>query len=139
MAGRISDLIIKKLIESQGGQGGPAAPDIRAAMADGGGPAMAQTGVSPADQAQIDGPAGEQVDPMVDFIAKKLAMLDGSPEQKYQILVQILPQIADAFLMRAQQAAAAGPGGSAPSAAPPQYDITSNMGGVSSAVNNMFL
>jgi len=108
MAGRISDLIIKKLIESQGGQGGPAAPDIRAAMADGGGPA---------------------VDPMVDFIAKKLAMLDGSPEQKYQILVQILPQIADAFLMRAQQAAAAGPGGSAPSAAPPQYGITSNMGG----------
>jgi hypothetical protein len=43
------------------------------------------------------GPGGQQIDPKVDFIAKKLATLTGSPEEKYGILVQLIPQIVDAF------------------------------------------
>jgi hypothetical protein len=42
-------------------------------------------------------PQGPQVDPQIDMIAKKMALLKGKPEDKYKIFIQLLPQILEAF------------------------------------------
>ena len=99
MAGKISDFIIQKLMASEQPQQQPQGipPQEAAGVAPGpsqGGPAMMP-------QPQGGGQGG--VDPMVDEIAKKLATLEGSPEQKYNIFVQLVPQIVEAFMMRMQQ------------------------------------
>lgn len=49
---------------------------------------------------QVGGGASEAqatVDPQLDVIAKKMALLKGKPEDKYQIFVQLLPQILQSF------------------------------------------
>jgi len=114
MAG-ISDFIMKKLLgEAQASQS-PATPQ---------GQPSEQMAPPPNQGAQPSaGPGpGSDVDPLVDDIAKKLATLEGSPEQKYQIFVQLVPQIAQAFLTRMQQGQGQG------AAQPPQgggYDAQS--------------
>lgn len=58
---------------------------------------MAQEGVQ---QGQEQGLS--KLDPRIDMIAKKMALLKGKPEEKYSIFVQILPQLLEQFGNMAQ-------------------------------------
>ena len=54
------------------------------------------------EQAQQGGPMqeqqqGPQIDPQLDMIAKKMALLKGKPEDKYKIFIQLLPQLLQQF------------------------------------------
>lgn len=125
---RVSDFIIQKLL-SEGQKSGPAErfPSPGAVQQQGPGPSqeeMMQLAAAQGGQGGMmpGGPEAGGVDPKIDFVAKKLAMLEGSPEEKYQILMQILPQIA----------AVLGPGMAEAAQGPPpgqdQYDVSGQMG-----------
>jgi hypothetical protein len=119
MAGKISDFIIQKLMASEQPQQQPQGiPPREAAQA---APASPQSQGQPATMPPPQGGGQGGVDPMVDDIAKKLATLEGSPDQKYQIFVQLVPQIVQAFMMRMQQEQQGGQGGG-------QYDVTGQNG-----------
>jgi hypothetical protein len=47
-------------------------------------------------------PQQEQVDPKLDMIAKKMALLKGKPEDKYMIFIKLLPRLLEEF--RTQEA-----------------------------------
>jgi hypothetical protein len=118
MAGKISDFIIQKLMASeQQPHQSQELPSPEAVAGSAPGPAATMP------PPQGGGQGG--VDPMVDDIAKKLATMEGSPDQKYQILVQLVPQIAQAFMMRMQQEQQGGQGSG--------YDVQS--GGMGSRNN----
>lgn len=51
-------------------------------------------GGAPGAEASV-GPS--PVNPDIDNIAKKMALLKGKPEEKYQIFINLLPQILQAF------------------------------------------
>ncbi len=42
-------------------------------------------------------PGQGQVDPRLDYIAKQLATLQGSPQEKYAIFVNLIPQLIEMF------------------------------------------
>mgnify|MGYP001192684078 FL=1 len=105
--GRVSDYIIQKLLsegqksrnsesvippgyaQQQGQQysPGPSQEELmQLAAAQGGNAGNAAQGGAATPQG---------TDPRVDFIAKKLALIEGSPADKYQIFIQLLPQIAE--------------------------------------------
>jgi hypothetical protein len=107
MAGKISDFIIQKLMASeQKPQQSQEIPSPEATAGTAPGPSQGQPAMMPPPQGGGQG----GVDPLTDEIAKKLAILEGDPAQKYQILVQLIPQIAEAFMMRAQQEQQGGQG-----------------------------
>lgn len=117
MAG-IQDYIVRRLLAGQQGEAQREAPQP---------PARVQT--ANAQMAAPEQAAGQGVDPRVDFIAKKLALIEGAPEEKYQIFVQILPQIVEALgasAANAVNAASVAPNKAAPGG--DQYEVTSNMG-----------
>jgi hypothetical protein len=55
---------------------------------------QAQQGQGGPMQEQQQGP---QIDPQLDMIAKKMALLKGNPEDKYKIFIQLLPQLLQQF------------------------------------------
>lgn len=87
MAGA-SDYIIKQMMGAAGEQ----PPE---------GAAMPQQQGQVATMPQQQGQGG--VDPKVDAIAQQLAMVEGTPEQKYKIFAQVIPQIVAAFTGGGQQ------------------------------------
>jgi len=134
--GRVSDYIIQKLLsegqKSRNSEGvispgyaqqqgqqyspGPSQEELMQFAAAQGGNA--------GNTAQGGAATPQGIDPRVDFIAKKLALIEGSPADKYQIFIQLLPQIAEIL------------GAVAAGAAPAQemqrspYEVSGNISGI---------
>lgn len=53
---------------------------------------------------------GSQLDPRIDFVAKKFATIGGSPAEKYEVFIQLIPQLLDAFSQPPQASPGPEPG-----------------------------
>ena len=117
MAG-ISDYIMRQLMAGQKQQA-----EASSVAREANGPAV-QDQLERGQPVPPDQAASQQIDPRIDYIAKRLAMVEGRPEEKYQIFISVLPQIIDAFTAQMQGGAGPEQGGGAP-----QYDVSGNMAG----------
>ena len=67
-----------------------------------------QKGMGQGQDPQQGGQGQPQVDPKMDMVAKKMALLKGSPEEKYMIFIHLLPQLLEEFGGGATKEAQAG-------------------------------
>lgn len=101
--GKIADYIAAQMGQGQVAQGqGAQVQASRQEMAQGAGPQQ-----------------GAEVDPLIDTVARKLAVLEGSPEEKYAIFVQLFPMLMNAMAERAVQGGQVAPDGG--------YDVSGSL------------
>jgi len=117
MAG-ISDYIMRQLMAGQRQQA-----EAESVAREANGPAV-QDQLEQGQPVPPDQAASQQVDPRIDYIAKRLAMVEGRPEEKYQIFVSVLPQIIEAFTAQMQGGAGPEQGGGTS-----QYEVGGNVAG----------